>query len=180
MSHTRHYVGPDWPPHIEDYDYVLTLCPSDLAWEFLRRNPDYQRDYNLNRKGTTRPRSLKSGHFLTRIRRRTDLASQWDLHSFRRSGAACTGSSNLLVLWSRSADSSRDFAAVDPLIPGRPLLAPSDLHRDCCRRADRRRDHPASRFSAGRVSPTFRGSRFNGAGGHHIPHPRSARRAQAG
>lgn len=27
------------------YDYLEGLSAPDLAWEFLRRNPDYQRDY---------------------------------------------------------------------------------------------------------------------------------------
>ena len=27
------------------YDYVNDLDPAELAWEFLRRNPDYQREY---------------------------------------------------------------------------------------------------------------------------------------
>ena len=27
------------------YDYVCELGPSEFAWEFLRRNPDYRRDY---------------------------------------------------------------------------------------------------------------------------------------
>ncbi|MBZ9738352.1 transcriptional regulator domain-containing protein [Mesorhizobium sp. CO1-1-4] len=27
------------------YDYVDDLTPGDLAWEFLRRNPDYQKAY---------------------------------------------------------------------------------------------------------------------------------------
>lgn len=26
----------------EDYAYLDTLCGADLAWEYLRRNPDYQ------------------------------------------------------------------------------------------------------------------------------------------
>jgi len=28
-----------------EYDYLDDLIASDLAWEYLRRNPDYQRDY---------------------------------------------------------------------------------------------------------------------------------------
>ena len=27
------------------YAYLDNLSPAELAWEFLRRNPDYQRDY---------------------------------------------------------------------------------------------------------------------------------------
>ena len=28
-----------------DYDYAETLSAGDMAWEWLRRNDDYQRDY---------------------------------------------------------------------------------------------------------------------------------------
>ena len=27
------------------YDYIDALTPGDLAWEFLRRNPDYRKSY---------------------------------------------------------------------------------------------------------------------------------------
>ena len=80
---TRHYVGPSWPPDDGAYDYALTLCQSDFAWEFLRRDPHYQRDYQLNRKGVTRQRRLTTGLLLTRIRRCTSRALDWGLHSFR-------------------------------------------------------------------------------------------------
>lgn len=30
----------------EAYDYLDELPPSDLAWEYLRRNPDYQSDFH--------------------------------------------------------------------------------------------------------------------------------------
>lgn len=34
------------------YDYVYDLDAPDLAWEFLRRNPEYQQDYvRLNETG---------------------------------------------------------------------------------------------------------------------------------
>lgn len=28
------------------YEYVRNLDPADIAWEFLRRNPEYQQDYD--------------------------------------------------------------------------------------------------------------------------------------
>jgi hypothetical protein len=82
MPRLRHYVGPSWPPHIGAYDYVLALCPSDLAWEFLRRNPLYQRDYRLSRRGYGHTRRLRNGHYLTRIRRHTLRCIAWGLHPF--------------------------------------------------------------------------------------------------
>jgi hypothetical protein len=97
MSHPRHYVGPSWPPPISAYDYVLRLCPSDLAWEFLRRNPRYQRDYQLSRRGRDHTRRLRNGHRLTRIRRHTLRSIIWGLHPFRRSGVAGSRCSSLLA-----------------------------------------------------------------------------------
>lgn len=83
MPRTRHYVGPPWPLTRGAYDYALALCPSDLAWEFLRRSPAYQRDYCLNRKGVTgAPRCLGTSPPLTRVRRRARTALAWGLHSF--------------------------------------------------------------------------------------------------
>ena len=35
---------PNWTIE-SDYDYVDHLSPSALAFEFLRRNPDYRTDY---------------------------------------------------------------------------------------------------------------------------------------
>lgn len=29
----------------EAYDYLDDLSAADLAWEYLRRNPDYQKDF---------------------------------------------------------------------------------------------------------------------------------------
>lgn len=31
----------------EAYDYLDELSAADLAWEYLRRNPDYQRDFQI-------------------------------------------------------------------------------------------------------------------------------------
>lgn len=83
MSRMRYHVGPPWPPSRGAYDYAMALCPSDLAWEFLRRSPAYQRDYRLNCKGVVRaPRCLRVSPPLTRVRRHTQSAGAWGLHSF--------------------------------------------------------------------------------------------------
>jgi hypothetical protein len=37
---------PDWRSAAA-YAYLDGLNPAELAWEFLRRNPDYQRDYRI-------------------------------------------------------------------------------------------------------------------------------------
>lgn len=50
----------------ESYDYLEGLSPEGLAWEFLRRNHNYQRDYN----------TLKSAR---RLSGSADLAKNWGL-----------------------------------------------------------------------------------------------------
>jgi hypothetical protein len=75
-------VGPRWPPSITAYDYALALSPSDLAWEFLRRNAQYQRAYRLSRRGSVRPGRLSSGLLFVRIRRRTLRSIAWGLNTF--------------------------------------------------------------------------------------------------
>lgn len=83
MIGTRFHVGPSWPPQINEYNYVLTLCSAELAWEFLRRNPAYQRDYRLSCKGLSPPRCLKWGQQFTRVRKRFLRAKAWGLCFFR-------------------------------------------------------------------------------------------------
>ncbi len=75
-------VGPRWPPSITAYDYALTLAPSDLAWEFLRRNAQYQRAFRLSRRGPERPGRLRSGPLLVRVRRHTSGSIAWGLITF--------------------------------------------------------------------------------------------------
>ena len=121
MQRLRHYVGPSWPPDIGAYDYALTLCPSELAWEFLRRNPAYQRDYRLSRRGRQRTRRLKGGRQLTRVRRYTPRSGAWGLHPFCRSGAAGTASPGLLAGRRRSSGSRGDLRSHHHRCPSRSI-----------------------------------------------------------
>jgi hypothetical protein len=54
--------------HRDEYDWMLGLSPEGWAWEFLRRNPDYRRDY------------IASLH--AENRSLTDKAAQWGLLEF--------------------------------------------------------------------------------------------------
>lgn len=81
----RFYVGPTWPPHVGAYEYARTLLKTGWAWEFLRRNPDYQRDYRVCRAGFPSFCLHRSGIALGRLRRRSCRAEAWGLCSFRRS-----------------------------------------------------------------------------------------------
>lgn len=73
------------PQSIADYDHIRMLTRSRLAWEYLRRNPDYCRDWLLSAPGRPRHISLADGSTLYRARRRYLHAEAWGLCSFRRS-----------------------------------------------------------------------------------------------
>ena len=59
------------------------LSNAAWAWEFLRRNPDYQRAYRSNRPGMMKPITLKSRTRLIRLRKRFPEAENWGLLFFR-------------------------------------------------------------------------------------------------
>lgn len=97
MERTRYYVGPPWPPCRGLYDYTLSLCLSDLAWEYMRRNTDYQRDYQIHCQGCTRPCPLRCGLSVQQLHKRSVRACAWHLHSFRRPVVASTRGTPLLA-----------------------------------------------------------------------------------
>lgn len=83
MSRHRFYVGPEWPPTSEDYDYLVKSPKSDWAWEYLRRSRQYQSVARLSlRKGVSRLQ-LATGITLTRLRARLPHAEAWGLCCFR-------------------------------------------------------------------------------------------------
>lgn len=70
---------------LKDYDFVRLLTRSQVAWEYLRRNPDYRRDWRVARPGRSRPIRLIDDTVLLRTRRRFVGAEAWGLHMFRQS-----------------------------------------------------------------------------------------------
>jgi hypothetical protein len=66
-----------WPPDPGAYDYVLTLNGEEIAWEGLRRNPGYQRQYRLNAAHHATRRRLPSGHFLWRLASLPSGCERW-------------------------------------------------------------------------------------------------------
>ena len=65
----------------ETYDYLDALDPPDLAWEWLRRNTDYQNDY-------ARADSPS---------RKQELRRKWGLQFFRPAVAECRSAPRDLV-----------------------------------------------------------------------------------
>ena len=58
---------------------ISSLNDADWAWEFLRRNPDYKRDYRLSRARLLKTVEHTSGNSFIRIRRRCPYAKTWGL-----------------------------------------------------------------------------------------------------
>ena len=75
-------TGTAWEKSLEDYAYAAGLNRHGWAWEFLRRNTDYQRDFRINRAGTPVPVKHKSGAVYFRLRRRVLAAERWGLIMF--------------------------------------------------------------------------------------------------
>ena len=72
---------------LSDYDHVRLLTRSRVAWEYLRRNPEYRTDWCISAPGRPRPIYLTDGTVLLRARRRFLRAEAWGLYTFRRSGS---------------------------------------------------------------------------------------------
>ncbi|MDA5193689.1 transcriptional regulator domain-containing protein [Govanella unica] len=66
------------------YDYIRGLSRSRLAWEYLRRNEQYRRDWRTAAPGRPRPIELTTGSVLYRARRRFLGAEAWGLYCFRQ------------------------------------------------------------------------------------------------
>ena len=82
------------------YAYLNDLTPAELAWEFLRRNPEYQRDYRTAADATADQAELPES-----------LITQWGLR-FRDQSAPSGGQrSHRLAGASRSKRRSRGAGA---------------------------------------------------------------------
>ncbi|MGH6760361.1 MAG: transcriptional regulator domain-containing protein [Phyllobacterium sp.] len=77
------------------YDYIDKLTPGDLAWEFLRRNPEYRKSYQ---------ELLATGRLTEDVAR--DFAEQWGLRFRRRSPQLGAHPTDLLDPANRSGNAS--------------------------------------------------------------------------
>ena len=88
MSTDGNGSGSEWPQPADDYAYILTLSDAELAWEFLRRNPDYRKSYQANQTVPFRPREHSTGTRVWQIDEQEEQARAWGLTNFRRSRAS--------------------------------------------------------------------------------------------
>jgi hypothetical protein len=77
------------------YDYIDKLTPGDLAWEFLRRNPDYRKSYQ---------ELVSTGRLTEDVAR--EFAEQWGLRFRRRPSQLSAHPADLLDPAHRSGDAS--------------------------------------------------------------------------
>ncbi|WP_375142855.1 transcriptional regulator domain-containing protein [Pelagibacterium sp. 26DY04] len=84
------------------YDYVDGLVAADLAWEWLRRNADYQRDYAEIERGVVDPQ-----------RYRDLVRARWGLQFRSPSNAQRHRNHSLLGAGGRSGHSHPHSASAD-------------------------------------------------------------------
>lgn len=88
--------GTAWERRLDHYAYTTSLNRWGWAWEFLRRNEAYIRDYRTHRAGQPQPIVHSSGSTIMRLRRRVLAAEKWGLQFF----ADPTSSANAIqVFW---------------------------------------------------------------------------------
>ena len=58
---------PHWPPEDGAYDYLDTLSEQEFAWEFLRRNPEYEKDALRAGADKAEAKPLPTGEMLWRL-----------------------------------------------------------------------------------------------------------------
>ncbi|WP_421934273.1 transcriptional regulator domain-containing protein [Phenylobacterium sp.] len=93
-----------------EYDYLDDLIASDLAWEYLRRNPEYQRDY------------AQIGGRATGVEQATKrLRLRWGLRFRGSPGAQHHGAAGVLDAGSRPGDGAPDPLALDGRGPCRRI-----------------------------------------------------------
>ncbi len=86
--------GEDWRSDAA-YDYIDKLTPGDLAWEFLRRNPEYRKSYQ---------ELVAIGRLTEDVAR--EFAAQWGLRFRRRPRQLGADPADLLDPANRSGDAS--------------------------------------------------------------------------
>ena len=75
-------LAPIRPPLDGGYDYFLELNDSEMAWEFLRRNPGYQQDVRPHQEALLRPRAIVSGQTVWSGDQGTLTSHRWGLSRF--------------------------------------------------------------------------------------------------
>ena len=81
--HSLRQLLQTWPIPLQAYDYTRFHTRSSWAWEFLRRDGSYCRDWLRSRAGHVDAIRLRSDVKVIRLRKRFSRAEAWGLCSFR-------------------------------------------------------------------------------------------------
>ena len=82
MSKDPRISDKQFPIPADDYAYILTLSDAELAWEFLRRNPDYRNAFDaLGRPSETLERR-ETGLNVWHSTGKDEPATAWGLTTF--------------------------------------------------------------------------------------------------
>ena len=65
------------------FNYILDLPKATLAWEYLRRNTAYQRDWLISKAGAPNAVCMISNFKIVRCRRVLPCARKWGLEFFQ-------------------------------------------------------------------------------------------------
>lgn len=107
MPDDRNKSEHQWPRPADDYAYILTLSDAELAWEFLRRNPEYQNSYSTaNADQEARSSDAERRRFS--LSERDAAARRWGLSSFRRPGTTRAEYTDMLAFRHGSSNTRRD------------------------------------------------------------------------
>ena len=74
--------GTAWERSLEHYAYATGLDRPGWAWEFLRRNNDYQLEWQTHKKNMPKPRLHYSGAMYCRLEQNCIAANRWGLTLF--------------------------------------------------------------------------------------------------
>jgi hypothetical protein len=74
-----HGSGTAWTASLDDYAYLRTAPRVAWAWEFLRRHPEYRRDYEAVRSEMPPARKEETGVTLIHARQSFQRAESWGL-----------------------------------------------------------------------------------------------------
>ena len=66
-------------PDLKAYDHLQTLPRSMIAWEYLRRHPDYRRAWTKADRDRPRRTEIDDGTVLITVSRATPAAESWGL-----------------------------------------------------------------------------------------------------
>jgi hypothetical protein len=90
-------TGTAWTARIEDYAYLRGVDRASWAWEFLRRNPGYRRDFDIIKSHLPVPEMSDTSVEVTRPTAKFEIPKRWGLAFFREPASPGGGGGSVLA-----------------------------------------------------------------------------------